>query len=151
MAAELKMPIQIHTGLGLMTGTNAMKLQPLIARHPDTTFVLMHGSYPWLDDICGLANVYPNVVVDLCWLPLISPSASARFLHELLEVCNGDKIVWGCDTWTSEESYCALLSMSNVLATVLNEKISSGYMSKNSAISIAEGIMRKNAKLWFCL
>ena len=151
IAAELKIPIQIHTGLGRMVGTNPMQLQSLIARHPKTTFVIMHGGYPWLDDTCGLVHAYSNVVVDLCWLPLISPSAAIRFLHELLEVCNGNKIVWGCDTWTSEESWGALLSMVNVLATVLDEKINTGYLSKNNALRIAEDIMCNNAKLWFCL
>ena len=31
IAAELSMPVQIHTGLGLMTGSNAMQLQRLIS------------------------------------------------------------------------------------------------------------------------
>jgi hypothetical protein len=149
IAAELKMPFQIHTGLGLMTGTNPMQIQTLIARHPNTVFILMHGGYPWLDDICGLVHVYPNVVIDLCWLPLISPSAGIRALHELLEVCNGDKIVWGCDTWTSEESLGALHSMADILAVVLDEKTGSGYMNTQSAPRIAEGIMSNNARQWF--
>ena len=151
IAAELNMPFQIHTGLGLMNGSNAMQLQSLIARHPDTVFVLMHGGYPWLEDICGLAHVYPNVVVDLCWLPLISPSAGKRFLHELLEVCNADKIVWGCDTWTGEESLGALHSMADTLAVVLDEKTDNGYFNCHNALHIADGIMRNNAKNWFCL
>lgn len=45
-AAELEMPIQVHTGLGLMKGSDAMQLQPLIDRNKHTTFLLMHGSYP---------------------------------------------------------------------------------------------------------
>jgi predicted TIM-barrel fold metal-dependent hydrolase len=141
IAAELKIPFQIHTGLGLLDETNPMQIQKLIKRHPDTVFILMHGGYPWVDDICGLVHVYPNVVVDLCWLPLISPSAGIRALHELLEVCNGDKIVWGCDTWTSEESWGALLSMADTLAIVLDEKINRGYCCLNNAGRIAEGIM----------
>ena len=151
IAAELKMPFQIHTGLGLMNGTNPMQLRSLIARHPDTVFILMHGGYPWLDDICGLAHVYPNVVIDLCWLPLISPSAGTRILHELLEVCNGDKIVWGCDTWTSEESRGALYSMADILASVLDEKTGSGYLNFQDALQIVDGIMGNNARQWFHL
>ena len=81
IAAAIKMPLQIHTGLGLMVDSNPMQLRNLIVRHPKTTFVLMHGGYPWMDDICGLVHVYPNVIVDLCWLPLISPSAAVRSLQ----------------------------------------------------------------------
>ena len=151
IAATEKIPLQIHTGLGLMVGSNPMQLQSLIARHPKTTFVLMHGGYPWMDDLCGLVHVYPNVIVDLCWLPLISPSACIRCLHELFEVCNADKIVWGCDTWTSEESWGALFTMVDVLSTVLDEKVNAGYLSKKNAIQFAEDILCNNAKRWFCL
>jgi len=150
ISAELKIPFQIHTGLGLLNQTNPMQLQPLIARHPDTTFILMHGGYPWVDDICGLVHLYPNVILDLCWLPLISPSASIRSLHEILEVCNGDKMVWGCDTWASEESWGALNSMIDVLSVVLNEKISSGYFNKRNALDVVDNIMLNNAGKWFC-
>jgi hypothetical protein len=151
IAAELKMPFQIHTGLGLMIETNPMQIQSLIAKHPNTTFVLMHGGYPWIDDICGLVHVYPNVVLDLCWLPMISPSAAVHAIHELLEICNGNKIVWGCDTWTSEESFGSLHSMADVLARVLDEKIGTGYLNMNNALRLAEGIMGNNAKQFFCL
>jgi len=89
------------------------------------------------------------VVIDLCWLPLISPSAGVRALHEILEVCNGDKIVWGCDTWTGEESYGALQSMADILARVLSEKIDSGYFNMKDALGIADGIMRDNAGQWY--
>ena len=67
VAAELNIPIQIHTGLAGMKGSNAMQLHPMISRHPKTKFLLMHGGYPWLDDVLGLAHTYPNVWVDLSW------------------------------------------------------------------------------------
>jgi hypothetical protein len=151
IAAELKMPFQIHTGLGLMDETNPMQIQKLIARHPNTVFVLMHGGYPWIDDICGLVHAYPNVVLDLCWLPMISPSAAVRAVHELLEICNGNKIVWGCDTWTSEESLGSLYSMADVLARVLDEKVGAGYFNISDALHLVEDIMGNNAKRVFCL
>ena len=145
IAAELSMPVQIHTGLGLMTGSNAMQLQPLIARNPNTTFWLMHGSYPWVNDIAGLAHVYPNVWADLCWLPLISPNAAYRLMHELIDVCNADRVVWGCDTWTSEESYGARLAFLEVLSQVLYERVELGRMRQCDAQRYARAIMYDNA------
>lgn len=144
-AAKLDMPIQIHTGLGLMVGSNAMQLQPLIARHPQTTFWLMHGSYPWTSDIAGLAHAYHNVWADICWLPLISPTSAHRLIHELIDVCNADRIVWGCDTWTSEESYGARLAFLDVLSRVLTERVGSGMMSTCDAQRCAKAIMHDNA------
>jgi len=145
IAAELSMPVQIHTGLGLMSGSSAMELQPLISRNPETTFWLMHGSYPWTSDIAGLTHAYPNVWADLCWLPLISPTAAQSLMHELIDVCNADRLVWGCDTWTSEESYGARLAFLEVLSQVLYERIEKGMMCERDAIRYAKGIMHDNA------
>jgi len=145
VAAQLNMPIQIHTGLGLMTGSNAMQLQPLIARNPDTTFLLMHGSYPWISDIAGLTHVYSNVWADICWLPIISTTAAHRLLHELIDVCDANRVVWGCDTWTSEESYGAKLAFIDVLSRVLSERIEAGLLCEQDARYYAKAIMHDNA------
>lgn len=144
IAAELDLPLQIHTGLGLMNRTNAMQLQPMIAKHPDTTFLLMHGSYPWTSDTAGLAHAYPNVWADLCWLPLISPTAAKRLLHELIDVCDANRVVWGCDTWTSEESYGARLAFLHVLDDVLSERVAAGLMRWEDALRYAQGVLYHN-------
>lgn len=151
LAAEIHIPVQIHTGLGLMTGSNAMQLQPLIAHNPGTAFVLMHGSYPWLSDIVGLAHVYPNVWADLCWLPLISTAAAERLLHELIDVCDANRVIWGCDTWTSEESYGARLALLHVLTNVLAERVQAGLMRETDAQRYAQGVMSANASKLFRL
>lgn len=145
LSAELDIPMQIHTGLGKMNQTNAMQVQGLVARHPDTTFILMHGSYPWTDDFAGLAFSYRNVIADLCWLPMISPMAAERALHELIEVCDADRIVWGCDTWTSEESLGARMAFEHVLSRVLSQKIADGWLSEDMAVRYARGILHDNA------
>jgi uncharacterized protein len=118
LAAELSLPLQCHTGLGQLTNTRAIAMNEMIRRNPRTKFVLFHCSYPWTSDIGALLHAYPNVYPDLCWLPLLSPSAAQRMLHELIEIGTSDKVCWGCDTWTSEESFGALLAFRSVLANV---------------------------------
>jgi len=148
-AAELQLPFQIHTGMAAMNRTNAMELRPLIERHPNTTFLLMHGSYPWTADIAGLIHTYRNVFADLCYLPQLSPSVAHRVLHELIEVSNSDKLCWGCDTWTSEESYSSLLSIREVLARVLYEKIAGNYIDIETSEYYVNGVLFDNAKKIF--
>jgi hypothetical protein len=145
IAARLDLPLQCHTGLGELERTNAMQLREVIVKNPDTEFILFHGGYPWTDDICALIHRYPNVYVDLCWLPLISPSAAERLIHELLEVGNAYKIMWGCDTWTSEESYAALLAFRHVLSNVMSKKVEDGYLSMEEAFSIIDRVTFINA------
>lgn len=147
IAAELDLPIQVHTGLGRLTKSNAYLLQPLIEAFPKTKFVLLHGSYPWMDDILGLVHVYPDrVFPDLVWLPQISTEAAIRMLSELIEVTNSHSICWGDDSWTSEETYGSLLSAQHVIATVLSNKVCSNYMSLEEAKVYVKNILRDNAR-----
>ena len=148
-AAEIKLPVQIHTGLGLMVKSDAMRLQPLIARHPNTAFVLMHGSYPWTGDIAGLLNTYPNVWADLCWLPLISAAAALRLIHELIDTGDTNRMVWGCDTWTGEESFGARLAFLHVLSRALSERAEDGLMREKDMMIYARAVMRDNAARLF--
>ncbi|HOV69535.1 MAG TPA: amidohydrolase family protein [Clostridia bacterium] len=146
IAAQLDMPIQIHTGLGGLYKTNAMQLFDLIKLNPHTRFVLFHCSYPWTDDVLGLAHVFSNVFPDTCWLPLISTAAAERFLDEAIDLMDSTRMAWGCDTWNSEDSYGALLAMRYVLARVLAKKVDKGLIPKDIALHIAQNILYNNAK-----
>jgi len=145
MAAQLKLPIQCHTGMGQLTGTNAMAMKEVIESNPETKFVIFHCSYPWMDDVNALLRTYKNVYPDLCWLSMLSTSAAIRMLRELIEGGTSDKVCWGCDTWTSEESYGALLAFRFVLGKVLKEKIEDGYITLNDGKKIIDNIMYNNA------
>lgn len=146
IAARNDMPIQIHTGLGKLEKSNAIGLRQLIHENPETRFVLFHCGYPWMDDILGLLHNYRNVYPDLCWLPLISTSAAVRFIKEALEVGDSGRFCWGCDTWTAEESYGALLAVRHVLAKALSEMCDEGAISYEQAEHIILSILCNNAK-----
>lgn len=145
IAAEQKLPIQCHTGMGQLTGTNAMAMNKVIQSNPKTKFVIFHCSYPWTNDVNALLRTYDNVYPDLCWLPILSTFAAIRMLHELIEGGTSDKVCWGCDTWTSEESYGTLLAFRFVLTKVLKEKVEDGYFTIDDAKQVVDNIMYNNA------
>lgn len=146
IAAENDMPIQIHTGLGGLDNTNPIGLRQLIHLNPGTRFVLFHCGYPWSDDIFALMHNYRNVYPDLCWLPLISTSAAVRFVKEALEVGDCHRLCWGCDTWTAQESYGALLAIRHVLAQALSLMCEEGAFGMEYARYIIFSILCNNAK-----
>lgn len=145
-AAERDVPVQCHTGLARLNKSNAMWLKPIIDQNPDTRFVIFHGSYPWMDDVLALVHNYPNVYPDLCWMPILSPSATERFLEELLELGNASKICWGCDTWMAEDSFGALLAARHVFAKLLSRKVEEGFMNEEEAKALISDILYNNAK-----
>lgn len=150
IARDLGLPLQVHLGLGIISGSRPMLFEPVIAAYPDVIFDLFHGGYPWCNEIGGLLHNYANVVADLCWLPLISTSAAVRALHEYLDVAqSSDRIIWGDDTWTAEEAYGALLAWGYVVARVLSERVSDGLCSVAQAERLAGKLMHANAERLF--
>jgi predicted TIM-barrel fold metal-dependent hydrolase len=101
--------------------------------------------------VLGLIHVYKNVYADLCWLPLICTTACEDFLKQLIEVGNMDKVMWGCDTWTSIESYGAVLAIRKVLSKVFSSYVDEGYLSLDLAKEHITHILSQNARKLFCL
>jgi predicted TIM-barrel fold metal-dependent hydrolase len=144
IAAEASLPLQIHTGMGQGDRTNAIQLREAIQVFPETRFVLLHCSYPWIEDISLLVTNYANVYADLSWVPLISTTAAITLMHELIERSTTDRISWGCDTWTPEESYGSLLAFCHALASTFSEKIRDGYLTSKDAFRYIDLILYDN-------
>ena len=134
-----------------MDKTNANQLREAIEANPETSFCLFHGSYPWTQDIVGLVHSYPNVYADLCWLPLISPSSCKHLVKELVEVGTAGTMMWGCDTWTGEESYGALLAVRDVLSQSFADLVAERYMTLRDAENFISRILCDNPRKLFKL
>ena len=150
-AGELSLPVQFHTSLAKLGGSNPMNLLGLIKRHPETKFILFHGGYPWISEVVALAFTFPNIYLDVCWLPTISPSAAVRLLREAVEVTGGSKLMWGGDCWVVEGTYGALKIMRRILAEALSDYVERGYMSLADTVDIAEMILQLNPREIFGL
>jgi hypothetical protein len=72
-------------------------------------------------------------------------------LHELIERATLDRVFWGCDTWTAEESFGALLAFRHVLALTLAEKITEGYFTRADALVIIDAILLENPQRFYKL
>lgn len=145
-AADCALPVQIHTGMGQCRATNPMQLLTLIEHNPDTTFHLLHGGFPWLDDTYALLLQFKHVYSDTCWMPYLSSSMAAEYLVRAWEVADAHRFTWGCDAWMSEDSYGALLAMEHTLVEALTRMIASGAADFEYAVYLAERVMYANAK-----
>lgn len=150
-AEELSLPLQVHTGLARIEGSNPLNMVNLFRKYPGVRFVLLHGGYPWTSEVVALAFSFPNVYLDLCWLPIISPSAAARLLEEAIEVTGGSKVMWGGDCWVVEGTYGALKMMRSILSNVFSRYVERKYLSLGDALEVAEMILSSNAREVFRL
>jgi hypothetical protein len=146
IAADLGIPIQVHTGMGKLERSNAIWLKEGIQKNPQTKFVLLHCSSPWIYDTIALVRTFPNTYPDLSWLPQLTSSGACRMIHDLIEAGAADKVCWGCDTWTPEESLGSLYAFRHVLSQALAEKIEEGYLGIEEAKKVVQQIMFENAR-----
>ena len=153
-AIELQFPVQIHTGLLAWNTTylpycNPTQLNGLFLRYPECRFVLFHGGYPYADELGVLAKTFPNVFLDLCWLPWISMELTKRFLGIWLEIVPTNKFMWGGDAHRAECVHGHWLLAQQAVVEVLGEKVKRGALDPQTAMRIVRGIFRENARSLF--
>jgi predicted TIM-barrel fold metal-dependent hydrolase len=150
------LPMVFHTGLvggrNNIENTNPSHMVNLFVKYPDVNFVLYHGSYPFGGQLAALAKNFRNVYIDMCWLYVISPSYSERYLHEWLETVPASKIMaFGGDYNNIENVYGHLLFAKQIITRVLTAKVKDGYFSESEAKKIASMILHDNAKRFYKL
>ena len=153
-AVELGLPIQIHTGILAWNTTflphcNPAVLNPLFIRYPTCRFVLFHGGYPYADELGVLAKTFPNVFLDLCWMPWISQQLTRHYLELWLELVPVNKFMWGGDAHRAECLHGHWLIAQEVVCDVLAGKVAKGILTPEFARLIASGIFRNNARAFF--
>jgi len=155
-ATKYNLPVQIHTGIfaggkGVAANSNPLHLTNIFLEFPETRFDVFHGGFPFMGEMGSLALMFPNVYLDMCWLPLISHTSFKRALSEWLSYVPSAKFLWGGDGHFVEEIYGAVCMVRQGLADVLAEKIEESLMDEQQALTIARGILHDNAVRLFRL
>lgn len=151
LAKANNLPVQIHTGLQAGNGNKIENSKPthlvnLFQEYPDVKFILFHGAYPYGGELSTLAKNFRNVFIDMCWMYVISPSYSERYLNEWLETVPANKIMaFGGDYFNVEGVYSHLMLAKQVISNVLVRKVKDGYFTEDEAIKIARMILHDNA------
>jgi hypothetical protein len=148
-AALRGLPVKFHTGMlsgpGYLAESSPMMLASLIKRNPKTQFVLLHGGYPFTSEAGILAKSLDNVYLDANWLPLISPTAMRRALHDWLDSVPINRImIWGGVSYRVEGTYASLILVKQAVSEVLVEKIQMGHLSESKVPDILRDIFRNN-------
>lgn len=147
---EHELPIQIHTGYlagdgNTLENSRPTKLNKLFIKYRDAQFVLFHGGYPWTSEFVALGKMFPNVYLDLVWLPQISREKAVLTLDEMLDCVPYNKIFWGGDCAFIEESTGSLEFAKSVLAETLSKRIERGLLTEEVACDIVKRVFSTNA------
>ncbi|OGV37027.1 MAG: hypothetical protein A2X48_04225 [Lentisphaerae bacterium GWF2_49_21] len=94
---ERGLVIQVHTGLhegngNIISNSNPELLINLFLKYENITFDIFHISYPYQNILAAIAKNFQNVMIDMCWAHIISPTASVNALLEFLDSVPSNKI-----------------------------------------------------------
>ena len=157
-ASELKLPVHIHTSAGGgdyfdLRGVNVLNLENVLRdpKHRETTFVLIHGGYPYDREAMLLASM-KNVYLDSSATELmLYPTEFKNVLRRWLEVYP-EKLTFGTDAFpyndalgVEEVYWMGVHTTRTALAAALAEMIAAREITEPQAMSIARGYLHDNA------
>ncbi|MEI6143474.1 MAG: amidohydrolase family protein [Mariniphaga sp.] len=151
LCEKYNLPVQIHTGLQTGTGNDITNSNPTglvkaFFKFPKLKFVLLHAGYPYGGEMATIAKTFANVYIDMAWSAMISPSYTIRNLEEYIETVPANKIMcYGGDCQNVEGAYGASILARETVSAALNDKVKTGYLTEDEAISIAKKVLRENA------
>ncbi|EGO02862.1 hypothetical protein SERLA73DRAFT_47721, partial [Serpula lacrymans var. lacrymans S7.3] len=130
IAGKCNKPGIIHSiGLGdndiRLTKSSPAHMQQIIEAFPQTTFILLHSSYPYTRDAGYLAAVYRNVYLDFGEIfPFVSAEGQRAVIRQVLELCPTNKIMWSTDGhWWPESYYLGTVQARLALFAVRDVKL----------------------------
>jgi hypothetical protein len=155
---RLHLPVHIHTAVGegdyfRLRNGNVLNLENVVKdpRYLDTTFVLIHGGYPYYREVIWLASM-KNVYIDTSEIEtMVYPWEMKNLLRLWLETYP-EKITFGSDAYPfsaalgSEETFwLAVNTARDALAAALAEMVASNEVTEDKALEIARGYLHDNA------
>ena len=157
-AGRLHLPVQIHSAVGIgdfysVSNGTALQLENVLRdpRYSSTTFVLLHGGYPFQEQAIWLAT-RKNVYLDSSLMSLYLYPADLKTVLRHWLLLFPDKVAFGSDAFPfsdavgAEESYwMAVRSARVALAAALAEMIVNHEVTEQQALAFAHGYLHDNA------
>src|SRR5690606_9200184 len=114
LAIELDIPVGLHIFpggpnygfhlapkmLGGMRTYNAnpLQLENVLVKYPNLKLYIMHGGWPYVEDVKALMYTHPNVYIDIAVVNWILPQEEFNsYIKTLLNAGFGDRIMYGSD------------------------------------------------------
>lgn len=157
-AAELELPVQLHTGhmggaWNDITKANAVLLRRVFELHRQVRFDLLHANWPYSGELLFLAKNYPNVHINLVWAHIIDPVYCIELLKQIVSCVPHAKVHgFGSDFCGMPELAWASAEMArDHSAIALSDLMDAGVLSAHQAEQIARGWLFDNPNAFYRL
>jgi predicted TIM-barrel fold metal-dependent hydrolase len=157
-AGKLKIPMHFHTAVGIgdyfsLRQGNVLNLENVLrdVRYKNTTFVLVHGGWPYERE-AALLTAVKNVYLDTSFQSELLYPSQFKDVLKLLITIYPDKMMYGSDAFpfndalgAEESAWLAAHTTRTALAAALAELVSEQAISETKALELAHGYLHDNA------
>ena len=157
-AGKLKLPVHFHSAVGIgdyfsLKNGNPLNLENVLRdpRYAGVTFVLIHGGYPYTQDMIWLTGA-KNVYTDSSLMGYyVYPSELKNILKQWISLYP-EKIMFASDAFpfndavgAEETFWLAVRSGRTAVAAALAELVSEGAISEEKSLELARMYLHDNA------
>jgi predicted TIM-barrel fold metal-dependent hydrolase len=81
-----------------VANANPLQLEEVLVRHPNLKVYVMHGGWPYVEDMKAMLYAHPQLYVDISAINWALPEAELHaYLRSLVDAGFGDRIMFGSD------------------------------------------------------
>ena len=157
-SGKLHLPMHFHSAIGIgdyfsLHNGNVLNLENVLrdARYKNTTFVLVHGGWPYERE-AALLTAVKNVYLDTSFqTEMLYPSQFKEVVKQLLTLFP-DKMMYGSDAFpfndalgAEESMWLAARTTRTGLAAALSELVEEGALSEAKGLELARNYLHDNA------
>lgn len=162
LAEELDIPVGFHIfpggpnyGIHLMPemlggmrtyNANPLQLEKALVAYPGLKLYIMHGGWPYIEDVKALMYAHPNVYVDIAVTNWILPQEEFNnYLKSLIDAGFGNRIMYGSDqmVWPDVISV-GIETVNNADFLSLEEKEDIFYDNAAEFLGLSENEIKKH-------
>jgi hypothetical protein len=140
----------LYSGLDALKGMRAQNANPLqiedaLVNYPNTKVYLMHGGWPYIEDLKALMYVHPQLYVDISVINWILPEKEFHnYLKALIDSGFGDRIMYGTDQMVWPETIDIGIASVNNAPLTIQQKEDIFYNNAARFLGLSEEEIKKH-------
>ncbi len=125
---------------------NPIQLEEVLVSYPNLKVYVMHGGWPYVEDMKALMYAHPNVYLDIAVVNWILPEEELyAFLRSLMRAGFGDRIMHGTDQMVWPQTMdVAIASINNASFLTLEQKEDIFYDNAAAFLGLSEDEIQRH-------
>lgn len=140
-----------HLGMSEIRVKNAnpKQLEEVLVAHPRLKVYVMHGGWPYLEDMKAMLYVHPQLYLDVAAIDWVLPKAEFHnFIKGLLDAGFGKRIMFGTDQMVWPETIdIAIEAINSADFLTLEQKEDIFYDNAAELLGLSASLIAKHKKL----